>query len=91
MHEHDLISDVIETVRSLSGGREIRTVEIALGPGANRVEAAQAWDSLTAGTPLAGAHVNWGRQPTFSAVRIAAGSTQATQWSVARTAGPTGS
>lgn len=59
MHEHDLISRVVETLQSLSGDEEIRSVEIALGSGADEAQAAQAWDSLTEGTSLAPAHVTW--------------------------------
>lgn len=59
MHEQDLVAEALETLRSLTVGQSISEVEIVLGPSVERSIAAQAWETLTANTPLASAHVTW--------------------------------
>lgn len=59
MHEQQLIAEVLRTLQSLADGESIGEVEIALGPGVDREGAKRAWETLTEGTPLAGAHVVW--------------------------------
>jgi Zn finger protein HypA/HybF involved in hydrogenase expression len=59
MHENDLVAEALETLRSLAGGESITTVEIVLGPGIDRAQAARAWQTLAEGTPLEGVHVTW--------------------------------
>jgi hydrogenase nickel incorporation protein HypA/HybF len=59
MHEHDLVAGAVETLKSLTAGQSIGEVEIVLGPSVERSIAAQAWETLTANTPLAAAHVTW--------------------------------
>jgi hydrogenase nickel incorporation protein HypA/HybF len=59
MHEQELMAEVLETLQSLANGEPIREVEISLGPGVDREDAARVWETLTEDTPLAGAHVVW--------------------------------
>ncbi|MEX2652405.1 MAG: hydrogenase/urease maturation nickel metallochaperone HypA [Acidimicrobiia bacterium] len=59
MHEHDLVAKALGTLRSLTAGQAISEVEIVLGPSVERSVAAKAWETLTANTPLAAAHVTW--------------------------------
>lgn len=61
MHERDLIGEILETLVSLAGPRTVERVEIALGPGVDRVRAESAWQDLTMGTSLASTHVTWER------------------------------
>jgi hydrogenase nickel incorporation protein HypA/HybF len=59
MHEQELMVKILETLHSLADGEPIAEVEIALGPGVHQEKAERAWDTLTADTPLADAHVTW--------------------------------
>jgi hydrogenase nickel incorporation protein HypA/HybF len=59
VHEWDLVEQAVKTLNTLAEGKPVREVEIALGPGADRVRAIEAWRALTATTSLAGAHVTW--------------------------------
>lgn len=59
MYEKELIAEALETLGSLAGGRTIREVEIALGPGLDSGRATRAWETLTEGTPFELTHVTW--------------------------------
>lgn len=61
MHERELVEAALATVKRATRDRALSSVEIALGPGVDPFRAALAWHDLTAGTPLAQAHVTWER------------------------------
>lgn len=59
MHENDLVTEALETLRSLRDGEQITAVEVALGPGVDRAQAARAWRAQTEHTPFEAIHVTW--------------------------------
>jgi hydrogenase nickel incorporation protein HypA/HybF len=59
MHEQELMAEALDTLQSLAYGESVEEVEIALGPGVDREDAARVWEILTEDTPLADTHVIW--------------------------------
>lgn len=53
------MAEALKILQSLADGESVGEVEIALGPGVHKEEAARAWAALTRDTPLADAHVVW--------------------------------
>lgn len=58
-HEWKLVEQTVTTLSSLAAGKRVKEVEIALGPGVDRVRAIAAWRSITGSTPFATTHVTW--------------------------------
>ena len=59
MHEQELMAEVVETLQGLADGEAVAEIEVALGPGVNREDAARFWRTLTEETSLANTHVIW--------------------------------
>jgi Zn finger protein HypA/HybF involved in hydrogenase expression len=59
MHEHGVVSHAFNALREAAGGRQIKEVTVALGPGMQREATVAAWDHMAEGTTVAAAIVNW--------------------------------
>lgn len=61
MHEAGLLAAAVSALAEATGGRPVRTVVLAIGPGVDPGSAAAAWHTAARGTCLHGSEVEWRR------------------------------